>query len=169
LNGIVIPKPETGGNDMRKYVVAASAMVAAFFLTLSAAGQPPGQPPGGKGGKGGFGGGQFKGGKGQPGQPGGFGGGFRGGAAPGEVMPGFVQDQLKLSEEQKKLVGDLQKEVDGKLDKILTEDQKAQLKQMRERGPRGPGGAGGPGGGPGGPGRPGGPDKGPPPKRPNDK
>ncbi|HTH49271.1 MAG TPA: hypothetical protein VMB21_17275, partial [Candidatus Limnocylindria bacterium] len=55
-------------------------------------------------------------------------------------------------------LADLQKEVDGRLDKLLTEEQRKQLREVRERGP---GGFGPPGGGfPGGPppgGFPGGP------------
>lgn len=87
--------------------------------------QPPGGQPGGKGGKGGF-----------PGGKGGF-GGFGGFFAPGigQILPSFVQDQLKLTDVQKKELEALQKDVDAKLDKILTEEQRKQLKQMKERGP----------------------------------
>jgi spore coat protein CotH len=70
---------------------------------------------------------------------------------PGEVLPGMLQNMLNLSDAQKKQVAELQKEVEGKLDQILTADQKAQLKRIREGGP-----FGGPGGGP-----PGGPGAGP--------
>lgn len=101
-----------------------------------------------KGGKGGFGG---------KGGPGGF-GGF--GPAIGQVMPVFVQDQLKLTDEQKKQLEALQKDIDAKLDKLLTDEQRKQLKEMKERGGR-PGGPGGFGGG-----RPGGPGGNPPPKQP---
>jgi cell division protein ZapA (FtsZ GTPase activity inhibitor) len=80
-----------------------------------------------------------------PGGPGGFPGGPRGGGGPGavgqpgQIMPPFVQDQLKLTADQKKKLEELQKEIDGKLDKILTDDQKKQLKDMRPgRGPGGP-------------------------------
>jgi hypothetical protein len=128
---------------MRKVFVMASALGVAFLLAWSATGQPPGggQPPKGeqKGGKGG----DFKSGK---GGPGGFGGGF--GArmgAPGQIMPAFLQDMLKMTDEQKKQLADLQKEVDGKMDKILTDDQKKQLKELTERGPGGKGGKGGKG------------------------
>jgi EF hand len=135
-------------------------------LTALAAREPAG-------GRGGFGG---------PGGPGGFfgppgggpggPGGFRGGPPrPGEILPGMLRDRLELTPEQSKQVDALQKEVDGRLEKILNEDQKAQLKEMRDRGPGGfgPGGRrGGPGGGgppPGGPDGdrppppPGGPDR----------
>jgi Spy/CpxP family protein refolding chaperone len=88
---------------------------------------------------------RFEGFPGGPGGPGGRGpGGF---AQPGQILAPFVQDQLKLTADQKKKLEELQKEVDGKLDKILTDDQKKQLKDMRP----GPGRGGPPGGGPGGP------------------
>jgi hypothetical protein len=98
--------------------------------------------------------------------PGGFGGpGFFGGPLPlGQVLPPPVQDMLGLAPEQREQVEALQKTVDGRLDKILTDPQRQQLKQMREGfGPPGFGGPGGPGGfGPGGPGFvPGGPGFGP--------
>ena len=82
--------------------------------------------------------------------PGGFPGPFEP-PKPGQVLPGFMQDQLKLSAEQKKQLDELQKEVDAKLSKILTPEQKKSLEDMRTF--RGPGGFGPPGGpGPGGPG-----------------
>jgi Spy/CpxP family protein refolding chaperone len=88
----------------------------------------PGRPGGGPGG---------------PGGPGGFGGTGQ----PGQLLSPFAQDQLKLNADQKKKLEELQKEIDGKLDKILTDDQKKQLKDMARPG-RGPGGPGGPGGAP---------------------
>lgn len=99
-------------------------------------GGPPGE--GGPGGRG-------------PGGPGGRGrGGFGGPPQPGQVLPAFLQEQLNLTAEQKKQVEALQKEVDGKLGKILSEEQKTKLKEMGP-GP-GRGRPGGPGGrGPGGP------------------
>ena len=105
----------------------------------------PGGPPGGPGDRG-------------PGGPGGFGPPPR----PGQILPGFIQNALKLTDDQKKQLDDLQKEVDAKLDKILTDDQKKQMKEMRP--PRGPGGRDGPPGPP--PGGPDGPDR-PGPDRPN--
>ena len=72
---------------------------------------------------------------------------------PGQILPPFVQEQLKLTDDQKKQLDALQKDLDAKLDKLLTDDQKKMLKEMRERGPGRPGGDRGPGG-PGG-------DKGP--------
>ncbi len=71
-------------------------------------------------------------------------------AQPGQILPSFLQEVLKLTEDQKKQVADLQKDLDAKLAKILTEDQKKQLTEMRERGAGGKGGAGGFPGGKGG-------------------
>jgi Spy/CpxP family protein refolding chaperone len=73
-----------------------------------------------------------------PGGPGGRPGGFGGIPQPGQIMPAFLQETLKLTAEQKKQVEELQKEVDTKLEKILTDEQKKQLKEMRDRGPGGP-------------------------------
>jgi hypothetical protein len=67
----------------------------------------------------------------------------------GEVMPSFLQDALQLSEAQRKQVADLQKEVDGKLARILDADQAKKWADLRERGPFGfplPGGFGPPAG-----------------------
>ena len=87
------------------------------------------------GGPGGFGG---PGGGGR----GGFGGPGGGPPQPGQILPRMLRQRLALTAEQEKQVDALQKEVDAKLDKILTSEQKQQLKQMRERGPGGfgPGG-----------------------------
>src|SRR5262249_46989503 len=78
-----------------------------------------------------------------PGGPGGAGGPPR----PNQVLPAFVQDALKLSQQQKGALEAFQKEVDGRLDKILTDAQKTQLRQRTGSRP-GPGGP--PGTGPGG-------------------
>ena len=85
---------------------------------------------GGPGGKG-FGGPKGSGGKGKG--PGGFGGPPQG----GEILAPFLQEQLNLTSAQKKQINDLQRQVDGKLAKILTEPQRQQLKDMRDRGPGG--------------------------------
>lgn len=114
----------------------------------------PGGPGGGFGPPGGPGGGF-----GPPGGPGGPGGGFGpygGMPRPGQILPPFLAERLNLTEDQKKQLADLQKDVDTKLDKILTADQKKQLQEMRPGGGPGGGGPGRPGGGPGGPGGPGG-------------
>jgi spore coat protein CotH len=63
----------------------------------------------------------------------------------GEVVPAFLQEMIHVTDAQKKQLADVQKEVDAKLDRILSADQKAQLKRMRQ------GGAGGMFPGPGGP------------------
>jgi hypothetical protein len=118
---------------------------------------PPGRGGRGPGGPGGPDGGDPPGpGRRGPGGPGRGGpAGFGGPPQPGQILPSFLQDQLNLTADQKKQLEDLQKEVDGKLGKILTDEQKKQLKQMAE----GPGRRGGPGGrGAGGP-----PPGGPPP------
>jgi len=82
-------------------------------------------------------------------------GGFGPPPQPGQILPARLQDELNLSEDQKKQIADLQKEVDAKLAKILTAEQLTQMKQMRGRwrgaGPGGPGGQGGDRGGNGGP------------------
>ncbi|HKB35703.1 MAG TPA: alpha/beta hydrolase [Gemmataceae bacterium] len=67
------------------------------------------------------------------GGPGGF------GTPPGTVLSPRVQDNLKLTDEQKKKIGELQKEVDASIQKILTEEQNKQLKGLRDNAGRGPG------------------------------
>jgi hypothetical protein len=95
-----------------------------------------------------------RGGFGPPGGPGGF--VMFGFPGMGQILPTFVQDQLKFTAEQKKQMEDLQKDVDAKLEKIMTAEQLKQFKEMRDRRPGGfgpPGGGGGPpvmAGGPGG-------------------
>ncbi|HEV3116834.1 MAG TPA: aryl-sulfate sulfotransferase [Gemmataceae bacterium] len=64
----------------------------------------------------------------QPGGPGGR-GGPGGPPQPGQLLPSFAQDTLKLTKDQKKQLEEFQKEVNGKLEKLLTDDQKKQLKQ----------------------------------------
>lgn len=64
---------------------------------------------------------------------------------PGQIMPPFMQENLKLTNDQKKQFADLQKEVDTKVEGLLTEEQKTQLKALRARMQGGPGGPGGPG------------------------
>src|SRR5437763_9252935 len=109
-------------------VVTKEELLALFAREAQAAGGPGG--PDGRG-------------PGRPGGPGGRGpGGFGGPPQPGQVLPGFLQDELKLTDEQKKQVAELQKDVDTRLEKILTAEQTRQLKEMRERGPGGRPGAG---------------------------
>ena len=63
----------------------------------------------------------------------------------GDVLPAFLQEMVGVTEQQKRQLADVQKEVDARLDRILTAEQKAHLKRMREGGPvRIIGGPGGP-------------------------
>jgi hypothetical protein len=72
---------------------------------------------------------------------------------PGQIMSLATQVTLKPTAEQKTQLTALQKEVDAKLESVLKDNQKTQLKQMRTDFARGappgapPGGPGGPGGG----------------------
>ncbi len=95
--------------------------------------------PGGFGGPGG--------GFGRGGGPGGFGGG---GGPLGQIFSPTVVDELNLRSAQKKQLGTLQKEVDGKIALLLTDHQKQQFKEMSQRtgGRRGGPGFGGPMDGP---------------------
>jgi outer membrane protein assembly factor BamB len=110
-----------------------------FVTTAITDNQRKPQAGGGFGGPGGFGGGPggFGGGRGRGG-PGGFGGPPQ----TGQILPPFLQDQLNLTEPQKKDLEGLQKKLVGKLEKVLTDEQNKQLKEGIT-----PGGRGGPGGG----------------------
>lgn len=95
-------------------------------------------------------------GEGRPGEgrPGGQGFGGRGGMMqPGQILPPFLVEQLKLTDDQKAELAKLQKETEEKINKMLTEDQRKQLKDMKDRaagGDRGrPGAEGGRPGAPG--------------------
>ncbi len=103
----------------------------------------------GRGGQGGPGG---PGGFGPPGSgPQGFGGpGFAGPPRPGQILPPFLHDALELSDKQREELQELQTDVDARLEKILSAEQRRMLSEMTPRGPGGPG-FGGPGSGPGGP------------------
>lgn len=68
---------------------------------------------------------------------------------PGMILPPFVAEQLDLSAEQQEKLEALQTEVRAQLDKILTTEQKNQMRAIAERGPMG---RRMPGGGPAGPG-----------------
>jgi Spy/CpxP family protein refolding chaperone len=130
--------------------LAAVLFVGSMLVVASLTSAQP--PEGGKEkGKGGKGGGFGPGGKGMFGPP-----------AIGQIMPVFVQEQLKLTDAQKKDLETMQKDVDAKIEKLLTDEQKKTLKDLKERGP-----GRGPGGGPGGPGGPGGRGGNPPPPPPN--
>lgn len=70
---------------------------------------------------------------------------------PGNVIPPFVRDELKLTDDQKKRIVELEKETKAKLKEILTEEQWKTFQETMRKGPGGQkGGKGGPGGeGPG--------------------
>ncbi|HEV3006030.1 MAG TPA: EF-hand domain-containing protein [Pirellulales bacterium] len=69
---------------------------------------------------------------------------------PGEILPGFLQDELQLTRRQKAQLEKLQQDVDARLAKILTEEQFQRLNEMSR-----PGAGGRPRGGPDGFGPPG--------------
>ena len=120
---------------MSRHLILGGCLGALLLAVVAVAQQPPG------------------------GNPGAFPGGFFPGpftpSQPGQILPAFMQEQLHLTKEQKKQLAELQKEVDARLAKILTEEQKKQMKEPR-RGGFGPGIPGGPGAGQGGFGPPGG-------------
>ncbi len=134
-------------------------------MAMLGSAQPPPGDPDGKGGPGGFDKGPPMGEKGAKGSKGGKGGkGGKGmdgkaGFQPGMVLPPHVVEQLNLSKEQSASIKNLETDVKGKLEKILTPEQLKKIREARPPGgPGGPGGLGGPGGpgGPGAPGEPGG-------------
>jgi spore coat protein H len=58
---------------------------------------------------------------------------------PGEIFPAPLQNALQMTDKQKMDLAELQKKVDAELEKILTPEQKEQLKRMREGSRPGPG------------------------------
>jgi hypothetical protein len=54
------------------------------------------------------------------------------GPQPGRILSAAQQDTLKLSPEQRKRMEEIQKEIDAKLETLLTEEQKRQLQAMRQ-------------------------------------
>jgi poly(3-hydroxybutyrate) depolymerase len=78
------------------------------------------------------------GGPGGPGRPGGFTGMI---TPPGTIMSQRVQENLKLTEQQKKKLEEMQKELDAEIKKLLTEEQNKQLKDLKDNPGRGIGGA----------------------------
>jgi Spy/CpxP family protein refolding chaperone len=56
---------------------------------------------------------------------------------PGQMLPPIMVDLLELTPDQRKQLDALQKDVDRRLGKILTEEQKMKLKEFQERGPFG--------------------------------
>jgi spore coat protein CotH len=65
---------------------------------------------------------------------------------PGEILPPPIVEGLRLTPEQRKTLEALQKEADEKLNKLLTPEQREELKRMQQGPPPGafPGGPGGP-------------------------
>lgn len=57
----------------------------------------------------------------------------------GQVIPGFLHDELRLTDGQRQQIKELQADVDSRLKKILSDDQLQQWQEMRERGPGRPG------------------------------
>jgi spore coat protein H len=53
------------------------------------------------------------------------------GPRPGEILPPPIQNDLRLTDAQKKQLAQLQKETDSKIEKILTADQNKQLKELQ--------------------------------------
>lgn len=56
---------------------------------------------------------------------------------PGDVIPAPAQNALRLTNEQKKKLAEIQKGVDEQIENLLTPDQRAQWKRLREGGPPG--------------------------------
>ncbi len=76
--------------------------------------------------------------------------GGRGGPAGGfHLIPPFAIERMKLTDDQKKQLAELEKETKAKLYKILTPEQRKTLETARPPRPRQGGGRRGPGGGPG--------------------
>lgn len=125
---------------MKKWGLGPLALAAAAVFALTAESQPPegrdnkDRPRGGD-----------RRGPGGPGVPG------QGGPSRfelGKVIPPMMRDDLGLSDEQAKMIDELEKDVKERLSKILTADQKKKLESFRPRGSGGPGGPGGDRGGP---------------------
>lgn len=60
--------------------------------------------------------------------------GARGRKPLGPIAPPAALEQLKLSPEQNRQIGELQKDVDAQLEKLLTPQQKQHIREIRERG-----------------------------------
>jgi hypothetical protein len=89
------------------------------------------RPRGGAGGRGPQGGAARG-----PAGPGGPGGRQR--PEPGQVLPPPLRERLDLTAEQEKQIGELENEARGRLDKILTSEQKRTLDEIRDQDPGGP-------------------------------
>ncbi len=66
-----------------------------------------------------------------PGFPPGPGGGFH--FSPVMVIPGPLQQMLKVTPEQKEKLDKIQKEAEGKVMEVLTDEQKKQLEELKKR------------------------------------
>ncbi|MBY0528129.1 MAG: Spy/CpxP family protein refolding chaperone [Gemmataceae bacterium] len=53
---------------------------------------------------------------------------------PGQLLPPELQDELKLTSEQKEKIAKLQKELEGKLNDVLTDEQKKKLEELKKGG-----------------------------------
>jgi Spy/CpxP family protein refolding chaperone len=58
---------------------------------------------------------------------------------PGQLLPSFLRDTLKLTEDQQRQVDEFQKQADGRLEKLLTDEQQKQFKDPKNMGPPQPG------------------------------
>jgi hypothetical protein len=72
------------------------------------------------------------------GPPGGGPGGFGGPPAPGQLLPGFLQEMLRMTAEQKKDLDEFRKHAASTLEALLSDEQKKQLKEPIGFGPGGP-------------------------------
>lgn len=57
-------------------------------------------------------------------------------AGPGQVLPRPLQDELKLTDEQKEKLAKIQKDTEAKLMELLTEEQKKKLEELKKGGDR---------------------------------
>ena len=58
-----------------------------------------------------------------------------GAAAPTQLLPERLKDDLKLTDEQKEKLAKLQKETEAKLMELLTDEQKKKLEELKKDGP----------------------------------
>jgi hypothetical protein len=54
---------------------------------------------------------------------------------PGQVLSESIQRMINLTPDQRAGLAEIQRDVDTRLDRLLTADQKAQLKRLEDRGP----------------------------------
>ncbi len=109
---------------MKRTFAMAGLAVVALALGLSTQAQPPGRDDGGPPPRG------------RMGPPGGF--------RLGSVLPPHLAEDLDLTQEQRKEIAKIEKEVRAKLEKLLTRKQKALIEAHRPRGERGEGDRPGP-------------------------